>query len=64
LQDAIDLLPYLKGPGVNAVELMPPAEYEGCSWGYGNSHYSHRIRGGGATSSSISSALAIVTASP
>ena len=40
LQDAIDLLPYLKELGVNAVELMPLAEYEGwVSWGYGNSHY-------------------------
>jgi 1,4-alpha-glucan branching enzyme len=40
LQDAIDLLPYLKELGVNAVELMPLAEYEGwTNWGYGNSHY-------------------------
>lgn len=40
LQDAIDLLPYLKDLGVNAVELMPLAEYDGwTSWGYGNSHY-------------------------
>jgi 1,4-alpha-glucan branching enzyme len=40
LQDAIDLLPYLKDLGVNAVELMPLAEYEGwASWGYGSSHY-------------------------
>ena len=40
LQDAIDLLPYLRDLGINAVELMPLAEYEGwASWGYGNSHY-------------------------
>ena len=40
LQDAIDLLPYLRDLGINAVELMPLAEYEGwVSWGYGNSHY-------------------------
>lgn len=40
LQDAMDLLPYLKELGVNAVELMPLAEYEGwTNWGYGNSHY-------------------------
>jgi 1,4-alpha-glucan branching enzyme len=40
LQDAMDLLPYLRELGVNAVELMPLAEYEGwTNWGYGNSHY-------------------------
>jgi 1,4-alpha-glucan branching enzyme len=40
LKDAIDLLPYLRDLGVNAVELMPLSEYEGwASWGYGSSHY-------------------------
>jgi 1,4-alpha-glucan branching enzyme len=40
LQDAMELLPYLRDLGVNAVELMPLAEYEGwTNWGYGNSHY-------------------------
>ena len=37
---------YLADLGVNAVELMPLAEYEGwASWGYGTSHYlADRIR--------------------
>lgn len=40
LQDAIDLIPHLVDLGVNAVELMPLAEYEGwVNWGYGTSHY-------------------------
>ncbi|MDC7788499.1 alpha-amylase family glycosyl hydrolase [Rhodoplanes sp. TEM] len=40
LKDAMALLPYLRRLGVNAVELMPLAEYEGwASWGYGSSHY-------------------------
>lgn len=40
LDDAMDLLDYLVDLGVNAVELMPLAEYEGwSSWGYGTSHY-------------------------
>ncbi|EJW12044.1 1,4-alpha-glucan (glycogen) branching enzyme, GH-13-type [Rhodovulum sp. PH10] len=40
LKDAMELLPYLRDLGVNAVELMPLAEYEGwVSWGYGSSHY-------------------------
>ena len=40
LDDAMDLLDYLVDLGVNAVELMPLAEYEGwANWGYGTSHY-------------------------
>ncbi|RAI44231.1 alpha-amylase family glycosyl hydrolase [Rhodoplanes roseus] len=40
LKDAVAILPYLARLGVNAVELMPLAEYEGwASWGYGSSHY-------------------------
>ena len=40
LQDAIDLLPYLSDLGVNAVELLPMAEFSGAyGWGYGDSHY-------------------------
>lgn len=40
LKDAMAFLPYLRRLGVNAVELMPLAEYEGwASWGYGSSHY-------------------------
>ena len=49
LDDAMDLLDYLADLGVNAVELLPLAEYEGwSSWGYGTSHY-HAIEyaGGG-----------------
>jgi 1,4-alpha-glucan branching enzyme len=40
-QDAMNLLPYLADLGVNAVELLPMAEFgqgEG-AWGYGNSHH-------------------------
>ncbi|MDX2084745.1 MAG: alpha-amylase family glycosyl hydrolase [Candidatus Melainabacteria bacterium] len=40
LEDAINMLDYLVDLGVNAIELMPMAEYEGwASWGYGSSHY-------------------------
>jgi 1,4-alpha-glucan branching enzyme len=40
LEDAIDLLDYLVSLGINAVELLPMAEFEGwASWGYGTSHY-------------------------
>jgi 1,4-alpha-glucan branching enzyme len=40
LQDALDLLPYLSDLGVNAVELLPMAEFSGAyGWGYGDSHY-------------------------
>ncbi|MBL8667133.1 MAG: alpha amylase C-terminal domain-containing protein [Rhodospirillales bacterium] len=40
LDDALNLLDYLVDLGVNAIELMPLAEYEGwSSWGYGTSHY-------------------------
>ncbi len=38
--DAIALLPYLEELGVNAVELLPLAEYSGGSgWGYGSTHF-------------------------
>jgi 1,4-alpha-glucan branching enzyme len=38
--DAIDLLDYLVDLGVNAVELLPVAEFNGTrTWGYGNSHH-------------------------
>jgi len=37
--DAAEKLPYLRGLGVNAVELMPIAEFPGgFSWGYNPSH--------------------------
>ena len=40
LADAIGLLDHLYELGINAIELMPLAEYEGwASWGYGTSHY-------------------------
>jgi 1,4-alpha-glucan branching enzyme len=40
LQDAINLLPYLRDLGINAIELMPMAEFQGGSgWGYSSSHY-------------------------
>jgi len=39
LQDALNLLPYLRDLGVNAVELLPMAEFSGgVGWGYGDSH--------------------------
>lgn len=39
-EDAIELLDYLTDLGVNAVELLPIAEFEGwAQWGYGSSHY-------------------------
>lgn len=39
LRDAIDFLDHLKDLGVNAVELLPIAEFSGwASWGYGPSH--------------------------
>ncbi|MGK5551215.1 alpha-amylase family glycosyl hydrolase [Actinomadura kijaniata] len=38
--DAIALLDHLTQLGINAVELLPVAEFEGnASWGYGTSHY-------------------------
>jgi 1,4-alpha-glucan branching enzyme len=37
--DAIQLLDHLAELGVNAVELLPAAEAESWSWGYGTSHY-------------------------
>lgn len=40
LQDAIDLIPYLRDLGVNAVELMPMSEFQDrAGWGYSTSHY-------------------------
>jgi 1,4-alpha-glucan branching enzyme len=40
LADAMRLLDYLVELGVNAVELMPLAEFSGnLSWGYGNTHH-------------------------
>lgn len=40
IDDALDHLDYLQDLGINAIELMPLAEYEGwSSWGYGTSHY-------------------------
>jgi 1,4-alpha-glucan branching enzyme len=40
LKDALDLLPYLGDLGVNAVELLPMAEFSGAfGWGYGDSHH-------------------------
>ena len=40
LADAIAMLDYLVDLGVNAVELMPLAQFEGwATWGYGTSHY-------------------------
>jgi 1,4-alpha-glucan branching enzyme len=39
LDDAIEKLPYLKELGINAVELMPLAEFAGdYSWGYNPAH--------------------------
>jgi 1,4-alpha-glucan branching enzyme len=40
LADAMQLLDYLVELGVNAVELMPLAEFSGnLGWGYGNTHH-------------------------
>lgn len=40
LQDAIDFLDHLVALGVNAVELLPMAEFSGTvGWGYGDSHH-------------------------
>ena len=40
LGDALDFLDHLTSLGVNAVELMPMAEFGGDEgWGYGNSHH-------------------------
>ena len=39
-QDLIDSLSYLKGLGINAIELMPIMEFEGnSSWGYNPSYF-------------------------
>jgi 1,4-alpha-glucan branching enzyme len=49
LQDALDLIPYLRDLGVNCVQLMPMAEFQDRSgWGYSTSHYfSIEYAGGG-----------------
>jgi 1,4-alpha-glucan branching enzyme len=41
LEDAMKLLDYLELLGVNAIELLPLAEFgdAGINWGYGTSHY-------------------------
>ncbi|WP_461102126.1 alpha-amylase family glycosyl hydrolase [Spirosoma koreense] len=40
LADAIQLLDYLMALGVNAVELLPMAEFSGnIAWGYGDTHH-------------------------
>jgi 1,4-alpha-glucan branching enzyme len=40
LEDAMNLLDYLVDLGINAVELLPMAQFEGSeAWGYGNSHH-------------------------
>lgn len=40
LGDAMQLLDYLEDLGINAVELLPVAEFGGnATWGYGNSHH-------------------------
>jgi 1,4-alpha-glucan branching enzyme len=40
LEDALAFLDYLVALGVNTVELMPMAEYNGAlAWGYGSSHH-------------------------
>ena len=40
LVDAMELIPYLSDLGVNAVELLPMAEFSGgFGWGYGDSHH-------------------------
>lgn len=39
-QTLIDTLSYLKRLGINAIELMPPSEFEGnLSWGYNPNYY-------------------------
>lgn len=46
--DAIALLDHLVELGVNAVELLPTAEAEGWTWGYGTSHhFATEYAGGG-----------------
>ncbi|MFZ0257729.1 MAG: alpha-amylase family glycosyl hydrolase [Gammaproteobacteria bacterium] len=40
LEDAMRLIPYLRDLGINAVGLMPMAEFQGgWGWGYSTSHY-------------------------
>ena len=40
LQDALNLIPYLRDLGVNCVQLMPMSEFQDRSgWGYSTSHY-------------------------
>ena len=49
IQDAINLLDYIEELGVNAVELLPLAEFGGAgwNWGYATSHYFAVEYGGG-----------------
>lgn len=40
LSDALDLLDYLTALGINAIELLPMAEFTGSiAWGYGGTHH-------------------------
>lgn len=40
LQDALELIPYLRDLGINCVELMPMSEFQDrAGWGYSTSHY-------------------------
>lgn len=40
ISGALEKLPYLKGLGINAIELLPFSEFEGnISWGYNPSYY-------------------------
>ena len=40
LQDAIELIPYLRDLGINCIELMPMSEFQDrTGWGYSTSHY-------------------------
>jgi 1,4-alpha-glucan branching enzyme len=50
LEDAIAFIPHLVELGVNAVELLPIAEFETrANWGYGTSHFFAMEQGAGGT---------------